>query len=484
MVNLGLRRLAIGATLAAVCAAAIAGCGGAAVDHSQDPAITAAGGGRSPIASIQDDRLWQPDLVHDVGARVRRLAATGASVIRVDMRWDRIATRRPANPRDPADRAYDWGQYDRIVSAARRSGVRLLFTVWGTPAWARDPTVRFDPRYPNESIRPLHPQDLGDFAAAAARRYARQGVHMWEGWNEPNISLFLRPQYVRKGARWVAESPATYSAMQKAFYAGIKSRDRRAQVAGGVTAPAGDRCPACPLDDAPVRVTPVDFIRALNARGLRPPMDFYSHHPYPLSGPRDFNLPNRTYVDLYNLNVLTRALDATYLRRRPLWITEVGFGTRPVPEYRIAFTPGQQAAYISDAYRRLRRNPRVRLFTYFFYQDNPRWSSGLLDVAGHAKPGLAAFEMPLAAATGGPVGVGARVDLVGQVRLAKGATDVTIERRAGSGWVPLAVLATSTDGSYSFTLRPRATTTLRARWSARAHSEHTSQPLTVQVGAA
>src|SRR5439155_11592849 len=142
--------------------------------------------------------------------------------------------------------------------------------------------------------------------------------------------------------------------------------------------------------------------------------------------------------------------DATYLRRRPLWITELGFGTRPVPEYRIAFTPGQQAAYISDAYRRMRRNPRVRLFTYFFYQDNPRWSSGLLDVAGHAKPGLAAFEMPLAAATAGPVGVGARVDLLGQVRLAKGATDVTIERRAGSGWVPLAVLATSTDGSYSF----------------------------------
>src|SRR5262249_5243240 len=127
MVNLGLRRLAIGATLAAACTAAVAGCGGARVDHSQDPAITAAGGrptaaaggGRSPIASIQDDRLGQPDLIRTVGARVRALAATGAAVIRVDMRWDRIATRRPSKPRNPADRAYDWRQYDRIVSAAR-----------------------------------------------------------------------------------------------------------------------------------------------------------------------------------------------------------------------------------------------------------------------------------------------------------------------------------------------------------------------------
>ena len=52
-------------------------------------------------------------------------------------------------------------------------------------------------------------------------------------------------------------------------YAGIKAANRRARVAGGVTAPRGGKG----------GIAPVDFIRAMDRAGAR--LDAYAHHPYP-----------------------------------------------------------------------------------------------------------------------------------------------------------------------------------------------------------
>jgi hypothetical protein len=216
---------------------AFAGCGAAERRTAAEPAPPT----RSPIAGLQDDRIYQADV--DVGARMRTMADLGAAVVRVDLRWDLVARSRPADARDPADPAYDWSAYDRIVTAANRVRERVLFTVWGTPEWARDPSVDVGTRFGPQAVRPLHPGDLGLFATAAARRYAPLGVHLWEAWNEPNIPLFLRPQYVRRAGRWVAAAPALYSAMLRAFYNGVKRVDPGARVAGAVTAPVGDQCP-------------------------------------------------------------------------------------------------------------------------------------------------------------------------------------------------------------------------------------------------
>src|SRR5581483_6452491 len=100
-----------------------------------------------------------------------------------------------------------------------------------------------------------------------------QGVHLWEAWNEPNIPLFLRPQYRRSGARWVPVSPRTYSALLTSFYTSVKAVDPLARIGGAVTAPVGDQCPSdCPASPDS-RVTPIAFLDALAAPGLRPPMD-------------------------------------------------------------------------------------------------------------------------------------------------------------------------------------------------------------------
>ena len=351
------------------------------------PAAAAA----APTITVQDDRVWQ---VADPAARVALMAKTGARAIRVDLRWDVVAPRRPAAPTSPTDPAYDWRRYDAIVRAAKAKGLQVIFTVWGTPAWAADRSVPppTNPAFQPYAIRPARPADYGDFGAAAAARYAPQGVHRWEAWNEPNIPLFLRPQFARKGRRWVPASPATYSALLKSFYAGVHGADPKAVVAGAVTAPAGDRCPfSCP-NQPDGRVAPQDFIRALAAKGLRPPMDAVSHHPYPLTTPRRTTPPGRTYVDLYNLGELQRVIDATYLRGKPLWLTEFGFATRATREYPFHVTARQQAQYVRDAIARVRKNRRVAVFTWYFLQDSPVWASGLLDGRGKQKPAYAVFR--------------------------------------------------------------------------------------------
>lgn len=432
------------------------------------PSLTVVAPGRSPVSGIQDDRL---PYIADPAQRVRMLADTGASVIRVDLRWDSVATSRPTSPTDPADPAYDWRQYDAIVTAAATYKLRVLFTVYGTPAWAADMSVRSHPdyesRFADTTFRPLDPADFGAFGEAVARRYAPQGVHDWEAWNEPNIALFLQPQYERVGGRWVAASPAIYSGLLKSFYVAVKRVDPAATVAGAVMAPAGDRCPiTCPSGDPPVRVMPQEFIAGLNAAGARPPMDVVSHHPYPLSQPRTFTPPGRTYVDLYNLDVLTKRIDATYLRGKPLWLTEFGFATNPVREYGIYFSKAKQAEYIADAYRRAKANTRVRLTVYYFLQDHPGWASGVLGQDGAPKPGYQAIGLPFATATGATrFARGTRVTLVGQSRVGKGRHAVEIQYKRGAAWVRAKRLTTVADGSFKVRLRLTANVTLRAIWS-------------------
>ncbi len=432
------------------------------------PTLTIMSGGRSPIAGMQDDRI---PYAADPAERVRLLADAGAALIRVDLRWDSVASARPTDPTNPADPAYDWHQYDAIVSAAATSKVEVLFAVYGTPAWAADPSVKALPdyqgRFPDSSIRPLYPADFGAFGQAAARRYAPRGVRKWEGWNEPNIALFLQPQYDRVGGRWVAASPATYSALLKAFSAGVKGVDASAVIAGAVTAPAGDSCPNCPSPDGPPkRVMPHTFIKALNAPGLQPPMDVVSHHPYPLRAPSNESVAGRSYVDLYNLDVLTKAIDKTYLKGKLLWLTEYGFATQLVDEYPIFFSQANQADYISDAYRRTKANRRVTLTVYYLLQDHPQWASGVLKQNGTPKPGYQAIGLPFATTTGATrFARGARVTLVGQSRVGRGAHVVVIERKAGGRWVRLARVTTSADGSFRVRLRQSSKITLRARWN-------------------
>lgn len=414
---------------------------------------------RSPIASVQDPEVLN---VADPAPRMRLMAALGAKLVRVDLLWDTVARRRPSDARDPRDAAYDWSRYDRIVDGAKAADLEVMFAVWGTPAWAADPTITPGTRFPARGIRPVNVDDFGRFGAAVVARYAPRGVRRYEAGNEPNLAFFLRPQYALEGKKWVAVSPRTYAGMLSSFYREAKEVDPDVVIGGGVTGPAGEKCPtSCPAS-ADDRVSPDDFIKALDAPDLRPPMDAYTHHPYPLTTPRSEPFPGSAFIDLYNLGDLQRTLDRTYLRGKPLWLTEFGFGTQSVPEYRLAVGEGRQAQYLADAYARVRMNPRVQLFTWYLLQDHPAWKSGLLRQNGRRKASAAAFQLPFAAVPA-PDSARSRT-LVGQIRIAARTTRVAVERRVGRKWRSVRLVRTARDGSFSLVVRAGPNDVFRARW--------------------
>ena len=275
------------------------------------------------------------------------------------------------------------------------------------------------------------------------------------------------------------------SSGESEFYAAVKEVDPTARIAGAVTAPAGDRCPlSCPRS-ADGRVNPLAFIQGLDAPGLRPPMDAVSHHPYPLTRPRRFTSPSVSYVDLYNLGRLARAIDATYLKGRPLWLTEFGFGTERVEEYPFHVSRGQQAAFLADAARRVARMPRVRLFSWYLLQDNPGWTSGLLTEEARRKPAFATFALPL-------VAVERRSDrgktarFLGQVRPATGRTRVALQRRVRGRWVTVERIRTGVRGTFATTVSVRGPARYRARWAGTARTgdrvARASRAVTVGTG--
>lgn len=478
------RTIATRVGIATLSIAVLAGCGGGTAQPTARRGTVAGIPATSPIAGIQDDRVWQVG-ANAAADRVQTMTRMGARIIRVDLRWDVVAPTRPRRPKDQNDPAYVWDAYDHIVDAAAQRGVRVLFTVWGTPAWAADPAVKKSARFPDYARRPRKAGDFGNFAYAAASRYTPRGVRDWEAWNEPNIPLFLRPQFAKRGRTWVGVSPVTYTGLARAFYVNVKRIDAKARIAGLVTAPAGDQCPSSCPKNADARMTPSAFLTAIAKPSLRPPMTVVSHHPYPITTPRDTNFPGSSYIDLYNIDRFQREVDKTYLKGKRIWLTEFGFSTEKVAEYSMHVGYGEQAQYLQDAYRRVRSNRRIGMFIWYFLQDNGAWGSGLLKQDGAAKPAAEVFSIPMAPTSRRPIAAGARATLVGQVRTTRAATQASIQARAGDQWTTVANVTTGRDGSFAVVVRPRATTSYRATWTGDVPSggrqTRTSYPVSIRV---
>ncbi len=95
--------------------------------------------------------------------------------VRLNLYWGGpygVATKRPANPTNPDDPAYNWTLYDRTVDYAAQNGVRVLFSIYGTPSWANGGK--------GVNHAPTKAADLRAFAYAAAQRYS--GKFVGSGW--------------------------------------------------------------------------------------------------------------------------------------------------------------------------------------------------------------------------------------------------------------------------------------------------------------
>jgi hypothetical protein len=319
-----------------------------------------------------------------------RLQQLHVQVARITLDWSEIASSKPTAAGDPGDPAYNWKLYDKAVQQATKHGIRVLFTVWGTPAWANDGQP---PRYP-----PIHMQSLFNFTFAAATRYdgayVRRGgatlpqVGLWLAWNEPNDPGSLMPQYTRAHGKWVMAAPAAYAKICSSVYQAVHAAQEQTKVACGATAPRGDDSP----ESRRPSISPLTFLRGVKAAGLQE-FDAWAHHPYyrtradtPSTRPPALERA----VELGNLGTLISELTRLYGQRR-VWITQYGFQTSP-PDRLLGVSWAKQASFVRQSYLIARANPRVDLFTWYLLDDAPNvatgWQSGLLTASGRSKPAL------------------------------------------------------------------------------------------------
>jgi hypothetical protein len=358
-------------------------------------ACAALGGAAAPEAGaspavrfgIQDD-AW---LTHGDGTlddRLDRLERLGVDLVRFNLRWDAIeATRgRP-----------DWQASDLVLEGLRSRGIAAVVGLVGAPRWANGG------RGPNFAPTAA---SFGSFARAAATRY--RWVNQWLAWNEPNQRRWLRPT-----------TAVTYvSRILNPAYRAIHAVNRRARVAGGVTAPragAGG-------------VSPVTWIRGMRAAGAR--LDVYAHHPYPAS-PRDTpftgGCQHCTTITMATLERLLAEVGRAFGPKK-IWLTEYGYQTGA-----FGVSQQRQAELIGQAGLRVYRAPRVEMLIQYLVEDEPhadRFQSGLYNQAGRAKLAALAFPLPLAQAGRS----GGKLVVWGQVRPRSGAQTYRVQLRTRGAW--------------------------------------------------
>lgn len=226
--------------------------------------------------------------------------ALGVESVRVDLNWQTI------QPTDAA--TFDWSSFDRVVAAAEARRLEVLAVVAYTPEWAREPGCE------TRSFKcpPADPATFATFARAAAERYAPQGVHSWEIWNEPNFAAY-----------WTHPTPTDYATLLEDTSKAIRKVDGGAEIVMGGLVTID---PVVMKDDS---LEAVDFLEQVCDTGACDVLDGVAIHPYTWPYTASSNvLPTAPWqqIDHPKRSVRT-VLDDHDLPKVKVWVTEFGAPT-------------------------------------------------------------------------------------------------------------------------------------------------------------
>ncbi len=425
----------------------LAACGGSSHQGFPPPSR-----GSSPLISIFEA---DPQLHSDPTGTLDEMHSLGVDTVRVFMPWGSVgslqgvapaprSTRAPAgfHGSDPASYpATSWAIYDAIVRAAHDRGMAIDLTI-GSPAplWATAPGA---PPNPYSSWQPSARQ-FGAFVRAVGTRYSGNytpsgsrvplpRVGFWSIWNEPNYGPDLSPQAIDHSA--VEISPTLYRGLLDAAWSALALTGHgpgHDTILIGETAPRGITTGDHPGNFS--GMVPLRFIRALYCVGvdLRPlrgaaatmrgcpsagaahsfatdhPALFgasgFADHPYPQGGnaPDAITPDEPDYADLASLPQLEHTLDQAqaaygHFPKLPIYSTEFGYHTDPPERIVNTTSPAAAALYLNWSEYISWRDPRVLSYDQYLLVDpaGGHFATGLRFADGRAKPGLAAYRMPL-----------------------------------------------------------------------------------------
>ena len=334
--SLIVRRRVFGSLVAAVTGLAVLlGVGGFA---SASPAPPHAA--HSPHASLADlgsvravqaqfHGLWSIYSDPERAAVLNRLRAAGVTTIRMDLSWVML---------QPHGRgSYDpWGvaETDRVIRMANQRGIKVLMTLWLTPAWAN--------RGHGQRVLPPNPADYAAVARWCAARW-RGKVVGWEIWNEQNNRRFM-----------AGADAASYVRLLRPAYRAIKAGDPYAWVVFGG-----------------LEYNDTAWLASAYRAGAHGYFDAMATHPF--QGVADLDPATPDDGTKYTLahaasihDLMTRHGDGD----KPIWFTEFGWSTHSTPGSSANWLRGVpealQATYLVRAARFVGQNmPYVtRMFWY------------------------------------------------------------------------------------------------------------------------
>ena len=285
--------------------------------------------------------------------------------------WRQIAPDKPKNPLNGDDPAYNLTDLDALVRTAPRYNLQVFITISGTPEWANGGKT---PNHP-----PTNLNDLTQFAHMLAARYNGRtlgfgAVTRWAVWNEPNLELFLTPQF-RRPAR--SSARATYAKLYMAAYKGIKAGNPNASSPSAETSNRGHNQPT-----GGQRLGRAGHVRAPASRW--PTRSCRSPPGRPIRIRRLPPRPERRASRIRTSTMTTarpssaRTCEKWFHRRVPIWITEYGRADRRRSTPLRRRQPRAAGGRREDRARQLARRTRTS-----------RCSSGSSSGTRRARPGSA-----------------------------------------------------------------------------------------------
>jgi hypothetical protein len=332
-------------------------------------------------------------------------AQLGVQNVQFQIPWDRVALRRPANPRDPNDPAYTWPTYgDTMVQQAAQYGMSLTALVQGTPAWANGNKGR--------QWVPDNVQDYADFMFAISQRYP--SVHRWMIWGEVNYGANFQPMPDHS-----AVGPRAYARLCDAAYVALKQANPANIVIGGDTL------------NANIPVSPAEFIRwARVGKGKkkRPPrLDWWGHNPFEGRFPNIRQPALNNLLGLSDADTIHKLLKRAYLGKKKkrgkhgkasssaqiakkhkhkkkrrstprIWFSEYTVLSTHPAHFFLGFyvSDQEQAQWLTGAYQLVNRLPYVAGLGWYRLDDEPEGNGsadwGLQTYTGQRKASFAAYQ--------------------------------------------------------------------------------------------
>ncbi len=308
---------------------------------------------------VQGERLSSQTLSQ---AEVLRMRQGGVKLVRTPFEWELV---QGAGPNAP----YNFSNYDKLVKWATEGSLpklQILPILIGSPSWVAKSN--------NSNEPPVTQFDLGkwrQFVTTAAARYKASGaIKDWQVWNEPNLRIFWTDQ---------RPDPKEYATFLKITDAALEAGDPAAKT---ILAGMPERSDA-PL---PMRV----YLKKLyKIKGISEFFDAVAVHPF---------AENEKGV-LGGVERIRDIMDDEGDKKKPLWVTEVGFASTG-PKSPFTKTPSVQATLVTKTFKALAKvlkKMKVTRAIWYTWRDsdtdppafksNDRWQTfaGLFNFNGAPK---------------------------------------------------------------------------------------------------